>query len=139
MKILNFILILSLFFVSACSIFDYPARFAGFSIQKFEGKDAIHIEKTIQMSKKECFDKTLQIIDKMYARITHKSYKKGYVVAFDFSKTFDYCLDSTEAAFFIEELNAAEVKVTVSCNNSALANNLAVKYFEQLTQTETEK
>ena len=73
---------------------------------------------------------TLNIIKTLKARVTHKNYKKGYIIAFDFARSFDYCLDSTEAGFFIEEADEKTVTVTVVCNNSLLAKNLSGKFFD---------
>jgi hypothetical protein len=131
------ILFLSLFCLSSCAVLDMPARVAGISIAKFENEQNGRYEKEFAFSKKECFDKSLAVLKELRARVTHKSYKKGYIVAFDLSKYFDYCLDSTEAGIFIEELEG-KIKVSVICNNSLLAKNFSEKYFEMLNaQTQT--
>lgn len=131
----------ALFFIffCACSFFDAPMRFAGLSVQKFEKEDKGRYSRVFEMSKKESFGKTLSFIKNVKARITHKSYKKGFIAAFDFAKSFDYCLDSTEAAFFIEEAGENKVNITVICNNSLLAENLSGKYFESMSVPSEEK
>ncbi|MCL1972294.1 MAG: hypothetical protein FWG57_04815 [Endomicrobia bacterium] len=106
-----------------------PKRIAGYSIQKFENEQVGRYSETFDLTKKESFDRTLSIIKSLRARVTHKSFRRGYIVAFDFAKSFDYCLDSTEAAFFIEEISEKQVKITVICNNSLLARNLSEKFF----------
>lgn len=118
-----------MFFFSSCAVFDAPKRVAGFSTQKFEKEQKGRYSQDFNLTKKESFDRSLNIIKSLRARVTSKSYKKGYIVAFDFSKSFDYCLDSTEAAFYIEETGENSVKVTVVCNNSLLAQNLSEKFF----------
>jgi hypothetical protein len=131
------VLFLSLLCLSSCAVLDIPARVAGISITKFENEKNGRYEREFALSKKECFDRSLVILKELRARVTHKSYKKGYIVAFDLSKYFDYCLDSTEAGIFIEELED-KIKVSVICNNSLLAKNFSDKYFEMLnakTQT----
>ena len=131
------ILFLSLFCLSSCAILDIPARVAGVSIAKFENEKNGRFEKEFTLGKKEWFDKSIAILKELRARVTHKSYKKGYIIAFDLSKYFDYCLDSTEAGIFIEELED-KIKVSIICNNSLLAKNFSDKYFEALnakTQT----
>ncbi|MDR3113101.1 MAG: hypothetical protein LBU09_01860 [Endomicrobium sp.] len=155
------ILFLSLFCLSSCAVLDIPARVAGVSIAKFENEKNGRYEKYLSLgefspgefalkefasgelspgesshekfalSKKKCFDKSLAILKELRARVTHKSYKKGYIIAFDFSKYFDYCLDSTEVGIFIEELED-KIKISVICNNSLLAKNFSDKYFEML-------
>jgi hypothetical protein len=131
---------------------DIPARVAGFSIAKFENEKNGRFEKEFALEefslgefsrkefacgKKEWFEKSLAILKKLRARVTHKSYKKGYIIAFDLSKSFDYCLDSTEVGIFLEELED-KIKVSIICNNSLLAKNFADKYFEMLnSQTKT--
>ncbi|MDR2191491.1 MAG: hypothetical protein LBO62_01225 [Endomicrobium sp.] len=127
-----FILFLSFFCLSSCAVLDIPARVAGLSNEKFENEKAGRFEKEFAFSKKVCFDKSIVILNELLARITRKNYKKGYIIAFDFSKTFDYCLDSTEAGIFIEELEESKVKVVVICNNSMLAKNFSNKFFEML-------
>ena len=127
------------FVLSSCSVLDYPARVAGFSIQKFENEQNGRFEQSFEMTKKDGFNKTLAIIDYLTARVTHKSFSKGYIVAFDFSKSFDYCLDSTEAAFFIEEVPGGIIKTTVVSNNSLLARMLSEKYFTLMAAKPEEK
>jgi len=114
---------------SSCAVLDVPKRIAGYSIQKFENEQVGRYSETFDLTKKESFDRTLSIIKSLRARVTHKSFRRGYIVAFDFAKSFDYCLDSTEAAFFIEEISEKQVKITVICNNSLLARNLSEKFF----------
>jgi len=128
-----------IFTVSSCSVLDYPARIAGFSMQKFENEKNGRYEQSFEMTKKEGFDKTLKIITDLNARVTHKSFSGGYIVAFDFSKSFDYCLDSTEAAFFIEEVPGGLIKTTVVSNNSLLARILSEKYFTLMAAKPEEK
>jgi len=128
------LLFIMLFMLSSCSVLDYPKRIAGYSIQKFENEEAGRFEKSFEISKKQCYDSTLKIIKELRARVTHKSFNRGFIVAFDFSKSFDYCLDSTEAAFFIKETGDKSVTVTVICNNSMLAKLLSDKFFEMLSQ-----
>ena len=130
MRKLTALPLLFLLMFSACSaVKDYPMRAAGFSVTKFENEQNGRVEQNFEMTKKAAYDKTLEIISDLRARVTHKSFSRGYIVAFDFSKSFDYCLDSTEAAFFIEELPGGLVKISVVSNNSLLARNLADKYF----------
>ena len=130
--------LLFIFFCS-CAFFDAPMRFAGLSVQKFEKKDRGRHSQFFEMTKKESFGKTLNFIKNIKARVTRKSYRKGYITAFDFAKSFDYCLDSTEAAFFIEETGENKVKITVICNNSLLAENLSEKYFKSMSELPQEK
>ncbi len=124
--------------LTSCSVLDYPSRIAGYSTQKFENEKAGRFEQTFDTSKNLAFNDTLAVIKELRARVTHKNLKKGFVIAFDFSKSFDYCLDSTEVGFFIEELNENSVKITVISNNSLLARNVSYKYFELLTQKRAE-
>ena len=131
-KILFFIFISCI--ISSCAVFDSPMRLAGFSTQKFDNEPKGRYEQTFDLQKKEAFDKTLSSIKRLRARVTSKSYKKGYIVAFDFTKSFDYCLDSTEAQFKIEETGAEQVKITVICNNSLLAKNLSDKIFTMIAE-----
>jgi hypothetical protein len=127
-----FILFFILFSVSSCAVLDIPAKVAGVSNAKFEKETVGRFEKEFGISKKECFDKSAVILKELHARITRKNYKKGYIVVFDLSKYFDYCLDSTEAGIFIEETGENKIKVSVVCNNSLLAKNFSDKYFEEL-------
>lgn len=116
-------------FFASCALLDTPKRVAGYSTEKFEKEQKGRFSQTFDLTKKESFDRTIDIIQHFKARVTSKNFKKGYVTAFDFAKSFDYCLDSTEAGFFIEELSEKQVKVTVICNNSLLAQNLSEKFF----------
>ena len=125
-----------LFFMS-CAVLDFPARFIGISTQKFTDKKTARYEKDFEISKTDAFERTLLIIKQLFARPTHKSFRKGYVVAFDFAKSFDYCLDSTEAAFFIAEISTSAVRITVASDNSLLARSLSQRFFEMFSSTNT--
>lgn len=124
------VLLLSCFLFSSCAVLDMPARFAGFSTQKFKNEKTGRFDSEFELSKRAAFDKTLEILEELRARVTHKSFRKGYITAFDFSKSFDYCLDSTEIGFFIEELEENRIRIEVVCNNSILARNVSVRFFE---------
>ena len=115
---------------SSCAVLDAPKRIAGYSTEKFEKEQTGRHSAAFDLTKKESFDRTLSTIKHLRARVTSKSFNKGYITAFDFAKSFDYCLDSTEAAFFIEEISEKQVKITVVCNNSLLAQNLSEKFFD---------
>ncbi|MDR3275308.1 MAG: hypothetical protein LBS81_05010 [Endomicrobium sp.] len=132
MKRLLFILTSVFLFLTSCSTLDYPVRVLGFSVTKFENEKVGRFIKIFTMQKRDCFNKSLNIIKDLKARITHKNFNKGYIVAFDFSKSFNYCLDSTEAAVFITKIDNSNVKVEVVSNNSLLARMLSVKFFEML-------
>jgi phosphohistidine phosphatase SixA len=124
-------------FLSSCAVLDFPARFLGISTQKFEDEGAAKYEKVFAISKDEGFKRSLLIIKYLRARVTHKSFNKGYIVAFDFSKSFNFTLDSTEAAFYITELDDKNIQVTLVSNNSLLARNLSIKFFELFNSTMT--
>jgi hypothetical protein len=114
---------------------NYLDSFLGTSIEKFEKEKTGRFGKVFTMSQKDCFNKSLKIIKELRARVTRKSLKKGYIIAFDFSKSFlDYCLDSTEAGIFIADEGSNKVKVEVISNNSLLAKDFSVKFFEMLEQ-----
>jgi hypothetical protein len=115
---------------SSCAILDLPSRFLGYSTAKFEDKNAAYYEKTFKASKRTAFRKSINIIAKLKARITNQSFDKGYIIAFELSKYFDDCLDSTEAAIFVYEIAEEEVKIRIVCNNALLAKNFSDKFFE---------
>ncbi|MDR2772084.1 MAG: hypothetical protein LBB93_01285 [Elusimicrobiota bacterium] len=125
------------FLFSACSVLDFPARFLGYSTQKFEREDASRYKQDFETNKRDAFDRTLLIIKALYARPTHQSFKKGYIVAFDFAKSFNYTLDSTEAGFFIDQKSETQVEITVVSNNSLLTRQLAETFFEMFASTDT--
>jgi hypothetical protein len=121
-----------LFLLSACSILDYPSRVLGISVEKFENEKVGRFSKAFNMSKEICFNKSINIVKELNARITHKNFKKGYIVVFDLSKSFDYCLDSTEVAIFVTDMKSKGVKVDVISNNSFLAAKFADRFFKML-------
>jgi hypothetical protein len=109
---------------------NYWERFLGISLEKFKNEEPGRFSRIITVSKKECFNKSLEILKTFEARVTRKSLKKGYITAFDFSKSFHgYCLDSTEVCIFITEIENGEINVEVVSNNSLLANEFSVKLF----------
>jgi hypothetical protein len=121
-------------------LFSRVNRFLGYSIEKFCLDKIKRFSKNFEISKKDCFDKTLGIIKKLRARVTHKNFKKGYIIAFDFAKSFeDCCLDSTEVGIFITETNADNVTVEVCSNNSILGKKFSIKFFEMLASNPEEK
>ncbi|GHT50508.1 hypothetical protein AGMMS49990_03020 [Endomicrobiia bacterium] len=109
-------------------------NFLGSSVEKFEKEKTGRFEKIFNTSQKDCFNKSLKIIEKLKARVVHKNSKKGYIVAFDFSESFEYCLDSTEVGIFITDGGSGKTKVEVISNNSLLAKNVSTKFFEMLEQ-----
>jgi hypothetical protein len=121
-------------------LFSRVNRFLGYSIEKFYSDKIKKFSKNFEMSKKDCFDKTLKIIKKLRSRVTHKNFKKGYIISFDYAKSFeDCCLDSTEVGIFITETNTDNVTVEVCSNNSILGEKFSVKFFEMLvSKTEEE-
>ena len=127
-KLISFFLLM--IFLSSCAVLDYPKRIAGYSTAKFENEKEGRFVKEFDLSQKEAFDKTLEILKSFKARVTRKSFKKGLVTAFDFSKSFDYCLDSTEVAFFFKETEAGQIEITVISNNSLMAKIMSDRFFE---------
>ncbi|MDR1474468.1 MAG: hypothetical protein LBS38_02095 [Endomicrobium sp.] len=116
-------------------LFSRINRFLGYSIEKFNSDKIKRFSKSFSMSKKNCFDKTIEILKELKTRITHKNFKKGYIIAFDFGKSFENCcLDSTEAAVFITEINSDTVNVEVCSDNSVLGGTFATKFFEMLVE-----
>jgi hypothetical protein len=136
MKLLFFpLLFLSL---QSCAVFDIPGRIAGYSVEKFENEKTGKYSQIFEMSKEDCFKASLETLKALKARVTHKNYKKGFIIAFDFSKSFDYCLDSTEAGIFISEAENGTLNVSVVCNNSMLAKILSDKFFSILNSKKAE-
>ncbi len=127
-----FILTMSCLFLMSFSVLDYPKRILGFSIEKFKSEKTGRFNGVSAMSKQDCFDKSLNIINDLKAEVVHKSFKNGYIIALNFSNSFDCCLDSTEAGIFITEMETGDVKVEVISNNSLLAKKLSVEFFERL-------
>ncbi|MDR0820251.1 MAG: autotransporter outer membrane beta-barrel domain-containing protein [Endomicrobium sp.] len=107
-------------------------NFLGLSTEKFEKEETGRFEEIFNMSQKICFEKSLKIIKELRARVVNKSLKKGYIVAFDFPKSFDCCLDSTEVGIFITNEGHDKVKVKVISNSSSLAKDVSIKFFEML-------
>lgn len=117
------------------AFFDYIERFLGCSLEKFKNEKNGRFSRKFYLSRKECFFKVLGIVRELNGRITHKSLKKGYIVAFDFSKTFKgFCLDSTEVCIYIRDLSGKNVVVDVISNNNLLAEELSKKVFHILNK-----
>jgi hypothetical protein len=119
-------------FLASCSVLDYPLRAFGVSISKFKTEHVEKFSKIFKMSKKDCFEKSLNVIKNLEGRVTHKNFRIGYVVAFGFAKSFSYCLDSTEVAVFISEVDKYSVKVELVSESRLLGSEMSVKFFEML-------
>ncbi|MDR1122915.1 MAG: hypothetical protein LBL02_02725 [Endomicrobium sp.] len=116
-------------------LFSRIEKFLGYSSGKFYSKKTKRFSKNFKMSKKKCFDKTLEIIKKLKARVTHKSFDKGYIIAFNFAKNFDgCCLDSTEVGIFITGTSSESIIVEVCSENNILCKKFSVKFFEMLIE-----
>jgi hypothetical protein len=116
-------------------VFSRIKRFLGYSTEKFYSKKTKRFSKNFKMSKKDCFGKTLEIIKKLETRVTHKSFDKGYIIAFNFAKSFeDCCLDSTEVGIFITEKSSENIIVEVCSGNNILGGKFSVKFFEMLIE-----
>ncbi|MDR2676909.1 MAG: hypothetical protein LBC05_02770 [Endomicrobium sp.] len=131
-RIVWFFLFLVPFFFTSCSVFDYPVRMLGFSVVKFENEKSGRFVKVLMMQKKDCFYKSISIISDFKAKITHKNFNKGYIIAFNFSKSFDCCLDSTEVGVFITQIDNSSVKIEIISNNNLLSQVLSTKFFEKI-------
>ncbi|BAV59169.1 hypothetical protein [Candidatus Endomicrobiellum trichonymphae] len=128
-----FILIMFCLLLMSYTVLDYPKRALGFSIEKFKNeKTGRFYEVFVMLKQQDCFDKSLNIIKDLEAEVVHKSFKNGYIIALNFSNSFDCCLNSTEAGIFITETKTGGVKVEVISNNSLLAKKLSVEFFEKL-------
>ncbi|MCA6070771.1 MAG: autotransporter outer membrane beta-barrel domain-containing protein [Endomicrobium sp.] len=116
------------------AFFNFANRCLGYSLEKFYDKENTgRFNQTFNMSKKESFNKCLDVIKELKAKVTHKSFRKGYIVAFDLSKSFkDLCLDSTEACIFITETESGNANVEVVSTNSFLAQDVSVEFFKML-------
>lgn len=128
------ILTISILSLTSCLILNYSNRLLGFSIEKFENEKVGRFNAVFTKSKKTCFIKSLYILEKLEATVTHKSFKNGYIIAFNFSKSFDCCLASTEVGIFVTNIENGDVKVEVISNNSLLAKKFSVKFFEMLAE-----
>jgi hypothetical protein len=116
-------------------LFSRIEKFLGYSPKKFYSEKTKRFSKNFKMSKKNCFDKTLEIIKKLKARVIHKSFDKGYMIAFNFARSFENCcLNSTETGIFIMEISPESIIVEVCSDNSILGKKFSVKFFEMLTE-----
>jgi len=120
-------------FLTSCSILSYPNRLLGFSIEKFKNEKVGRSSAVFTIPKETCFAKSLHILKKLKATITHKNLKVGYIIAFELSKSFDCCLASTEVGIFITNIENGNVKVEIISNNSLLAKKFSTIFFEMLT------
>ncbi|MDR1721355.1 MAG: hypothetical protein LBR09_03090 [Endomicrobium sp.] len=123
-------------FLTGCSILnyllDYPNRALGFSIKKFENEKIGRFSSVFKIPKVVCFDKILDIIKNLKAKVRHKDFRSGYIIAYNFANIFDCCLNSTELGIFITDMKNGNVKVEIISNNSLLAKKFSVKFFEML-------
>jgi hypothetical protein len=119
-------------FLMSCSVLDYPIRILGISINKFKTEQVEKASKIFEMSKKDCFRKSLIVIKDLEAKVAHKNFGKGYIVAFSFTKSFSYCLASTEVVIFISNFGGNSIKVEIISGNSLLAKELSIRFFEML-------
>jgi hypothetical protein len=116
-------------------LFSRIERFLGYSTEKFYSEKTKRFSRNFKMPKKDCFSKSLEIIKKMGARVTHKSFDKGYIIAFNFVKSFeDCCLDSTESGIFITEINSENITVEICSDNNILGEKFSVKFFGMLIE-----
>jgi len=126
----------STLFLPTCAVLNYTKRAAasaaGFSIEKFENEKTGRFSAVFKMTKADCFAKILGIINNLKAKVMHKNFKSGYIIAFNFSDSFDCCLNSTELGIFITDIKNGNVKVEIISNNSMLAKKLSPKFFKML-------
>jgi len=121
-----------LLILTSCAVIDCPKRFAGYSISNFEnekdGKFSFNAKLPVDKAYNKCklflFEKKLQV--------NFESKKKIYIVASKFTVLFEYCLDSTEVAFFIHQDDNDRSTIKIVSNNSRLAKFIFLelqKYF----------
>ncbi|MDR1400757.1 MAG: hypothetical protein LBI98_00315 [Endomicrobium sp.] len=124
------VLAVSIPFLASCSVLNYSSRILGFSIEKFKNEKAGRFSTVFRASKGVCFIKSLDILEKFKATVTHRSFKTGYIVASNFSKSFGCCLASTEVCIFVTEVENNDVKVEIVSNNSLLAREFSAEFFK---------
>lgn len=118
--------------LTSCAVFDFPKKIAGYSIANFENeKDGRFCFQT-NTDLNKAYNKCKLFLFEKKLNINFESKKKKYIVASKFTVLFEYCLDSTEVAFFVRSENDKAATIEVISNNSMLAKFIFAelqKYF----------
>jgi len=118
--------------VTSCAVFDYPKRFAGYSIANFENEKEGRFSFKVNIPSEKAYNKCKLFLFEKKLNVNFESKKKKYIVASKFTVLFEYCLDSTEVAFFVRRENDETSTIEVISNNSMLAKFVFAemqKYF----------
>jgi hypothetical protein len=97
---------------SHCQLYKYNAH-----LKKYNSKV---VYKTINISKNECFEKIINTVKLLQAKVVKMNLQQGYIIAYKFNKKFDCCLETTEVTFLLYELQPSCTTVIITSNNSLL-------------------
>ena len=118
--------------LTSCAVFDYPKRFAGYSIANFKNEKEGRFILQTKMSADKAYNKCKLFLFEKKLNINFENKKKKFIVASKFTVLFEYCLDSTETAFFVHSSDDETSTVEIVSNNSQLAKFIFAelqKYF----------
>lgn len=118
--------------LSSCAIFDYPKKFAGYSVSNFENEKDGRFSFESKLSVDKSYNKCKLFLFEKKLHVNFASKNKKYIVASKCTMLFEYCLDSTEVGFFVHASGDDQATVEVVSNNSKLAKFIFLelqKYF----------
>jgi hypothetical protein len=117
---------------TSCAVLDYPKRFAGYSTANFKNEKEGRFSFESQLAAEKAYNKCKLFLFEKKLHVNFESFKKKYIVASKCTVLFEYCLDSTEVAFFIHASDNDKLTIEVVSNNSRLAKFIfseLQKYF----------
>ncbi|MBR4632758.1 MAG: hypothetical protein IKO48_05525 [Elusimicrobia bacterium] len=115
------LMFITIFFMSSCTVLDYPKKAAGYSIKNFETEQDGRFSLDCDLEPRKAYNKCNLFLFENNIQTNFKSDKKFYIVASKFTLIYEYTLDSTEVAFFVYETQDNKSKIDVVSNNSRLA------------------
>jgi len=79
-----------------------------------------------------CYEKTIEAVNGMNAKVEHKDSHKYFIVADRFEKVFPFCIDTTKVGILIKSPGEGKAEVMVASGNYNLAEFVADKIFKKL-------
>jgi len=111
---------------------ELTKQILGVSIKSLKEEQIGRKSKVFNYDYSSCYEKTLQVLKEMGVYIFRKSKRGHYIVAMNFDKVFEKCIDTTEVGVFFEEINREQTRVDIKCGNLDLVKFIAREVFPRL-------
>jgi len=131
----RFLILLLLVSLCGCSMAQIRKAFLGMSAQDVENAKKKYT-KIFDLDADYCYDKTLELITDMQARLLGKNRESYFFTANRFDRAYPLCIDTTALGVLIVPLEPGKSSVEVASGNYDLARFVSEKLYAELLEQE---